>query len=172
MVRILKDPLLTAATVATVLARIALGIGMIGLSAAMAAAVFRPDLLATPPLIGIGRGNQDHIPAAALAIVALTIAAFALLFDFAARLARIIATVGHGDPFTLANAARLNRMAWLAMSVTAINIAQTLMSMYLPTNGMDTHMSLTALVVGLLLFILARVFRHGAAMREDLEGTV
>ena len=24
----------------------------------------------------------------------------------------------------------------------------------------------------LILFILARVFRHGAAMREDLEGTV
>ncbi len=26
--------------------------------------------------------------------------------------------------------------------------------------------------LALLLFILARVFRHGAAMRDDLEGTV
>src|SRR5687768_8743542 len=127
MVHIVKDPLLTAATVATVLARIALAIGMIGLSAALAAAVFRPDLLGTPPIIGIGRGKQDDIPGAALLIVALTIAAFALLYDFAARLAKIIATVRQGDPFTLANAARLNRMAWLAMSVLAINIAQTLM---------------------------------------------
>jgi hypothetical protein len=167
-----KDPLLTAATVATVLARIALVIGMIGLSAALAAAAFRPDLLGTPPIIGIGRGKQDDIPAAALVIVALTIAAFVLLYDFAAQLAKIIATVRHGDPFTLANAARLSRMAWLAMSVLGINIAQTLMSMYLPSNGMDTKVSLTGLVVGLLLFILARVFRHGAAMREDLEGTV
>lgn len=172
MVQIVKDPLLTAATVATVLARIALVIGMIGLGATLTAAVFRPDLLASGPLIGIGSGKQDDIPAAALAIVALTIAAFALLYDFAARLAKIIATVGHGDPFTLANGARLNRMAWLAMSVLGINIAQTLMSMYLPSNGMDTHMSLTGLAVGLVLFILARVFRHGAAMREDLEGTV
>jgi hypothetical protein len=172
MVRMVKDPLLTAARVATVLARIALGIGMIGLSATLAAAVFRPDLLATPPLIGIGSGQQDDIPVAALAIVALTIAAFALLFDFAARLARIIATVGHGDPFTLANAARLTRMAWLAMIVQGINVTQTLMSTYLESNGMNTPLSLTALVVGLLLFILARVFRHGAAMREDLVGTV
>jgi hypothetical protein len=171
MVHIVKDPLLTAATVATVLARIALVIGMIGLSATLAAAVFRPDLLA-PPLIGIGRGGQDHLPVAALLIVALTIAAFALLYDFAARLARIVATVRHGDPFTLANAARLNRMAWLAMTVLGINIVQTLMCMYLPTNGLDTHMSLTGLAVGLVLFILARVFRHGAAMREDLQGTV
>ena len=37
---------------------------------------------------------------------------------------------------------------------------------------MDTHMSLTGLAVGLVLFILARVFRQGAAMRADLEGTV
>ncbi|HSG34266.1 MAG TPA: DUF2975 domain-containing protein [Sphingomonadaceae bacterium] len=172
MPKTFKDPLLTAATVATVLARIALAIGMIGLAAALAAAVFRPDLLATPPLIGIGSGKQDDIPVAALVIVALTIAAFALLYDFAARLARIIATVRHGDPLTLANAARLSRMAWLAMSVQGINIAQTLMSMYLPNTGMDTHMSLTGLAVGLVLFILARVFRYGATMREELEGTV
>ena len=172
MVHIVKDPLLTAATVATVLARIALAIGMIGLSATLFAAVFRPDLFETHLLVGIGSGKQDNVPVAALASVALTIAAFALLYDFAARLAKIIATVGHGDPFTFANAARLSRMAWLAMGVLGINIAQTLMSMYLPSNGMDTHMSFTGLAVGLVLFILARVFRHGAAMREDLAGTV
>ena len=31
---------------------------------------------------------------------------------------------------------------------------------------------LTGFLIVLVLFILARVFRHGAAMREDLEGTV
>ena len=169
---IAKDPLLTATKVATVLARIALVIGMIGLAATLAVAVFQPDLLGKPPLIGIGRGSQDDIPPAAMTIVALTIAAFALLYDFAAQLAKIVATVREGDPFTLANAARLNRMAWLAMGVLGINIVQTLMSMYLPSNGMDTKMSLTGLAVGLVLFILSRVFRHGAAMREELEGTV
>jgi hypothetical protein len=172
MVRIVKDPLLTAATVATVLARIALVIGMIGLSATLAAAVFRPELLGMPPIIGIGSGKQDDIPGASLAIVLLTIAAFALLYDFAGRLAKIIATVRHGDPFTLANAARLTRMTWLAMIVQGINVSQTLMSTYLESNGMNTPISLTGLFVGLLLFILARVFRHGAAIRDDLEGTV
>ena len=29
-----------------------------------------------------------------------------------------------------------------------------------------------SILLTLILFILARVFRHGAAMREDLEGTV
>jgi hypothetical protein len=108
---IVKDPLLTATKVATVLARIALVIGMIGLATTLAAAVLQPDLLGKPPLIGIGRGSQHDIPAAAMTIVALTIAAFALLYDFAAQLDKIVATVRQGDPFTLANAARLNRMA-------------------------------------------------------------
>ena len=31
---------------------------------------------------------------------------------------------------------------------------------------------MTAWLLVVILFILARVFRHGAAMREDLEGTV
>lgn len=172
MTHIVKDPLLTATTVATVLARIALVVGMIGLCAALAAAVFRPDLLAKPPLIGIGSGKQDDIPMASLVIVALTITTFTLLYNFAAQLAKIVATVRHGDPFTLANAARLTRMAWLAVSVQGINVSQTLISTYLPSNGMNTPISLTGLAVGLVLFILARVFRHGAAMREDLEGTV
>jgi hypothetical protein len=136
--------------------------------------VFRPDLLATPPLIGIGSGRQDDIPGGALLIVALTIAAFALLYDFAARLAKVIATVGHGDPFTLANAARLTRMAWLAVTVQAINVVQSLLSTYVSsaTFQMNVTVSLTGLAVGLVLFILARVFRRGAEMREDLAGTV
>ena len=116
MPRIVKDPLLAATTVVTVLARIALVIGMIGLTATLAAATFSPDLL-KPPLIGIGRGGQDNLPIAALLIVALTIAAFALLYDFAAQLARIVATVRDGDPFTLANAARLSRMNRLVQSI-------------------------------------------------------
>jgi len=174
MPHIVKDPLLTATTAATVLARIALVIGMIGLTATLAATLFRPDLLETHVLVGIGSGRRDNIPALAFVMVALTIAAFALLYDFAARLAQIIATVGHGDPFTLANAARLKRMAWLAVTVQAINISQSLMSTYVSRDGfsMDVHVSLTGLAVGLVLFILARVFRHGAAMREDLDGTV
>ena len=36
----------------------------------------------------------------------------------------------------------------------------------------DFGLSGGMILLTLVLFILARVFRHGAAMREDLEGTV
>ena len=36
----------------------------------------------------------------------------------------------------------------------------------------DAGLDLSGIVLVVVLFILARVFRHGAAMRADLEGTV
>jgi hypothetical protein len=172
MVHIVKDPLLTAATVATVLARIALVIGMIGLGATLAAAVFRPDLLASGPLIGIGSGKQDHIPTAALAIVALTIAAFALLYDFAARLAKIIATVGHGDPFTLANR-RTAEPHGLAGDERTGDQHRADTDVHVPPEQRDGHAHVPHRSRGRArLFILARVFPPRRGMREELEGTV
>ena len=56
------------------------------------------------------------------------------------------------------------------------------MVMYLDSTIGDAHDKLKidtdfgfdggGILLILILFILARVFRHGAAMREDLEGTV
>jgi hypothetical protein len=37
---------------------------------------------------------------------------------------------------------------------------------------MDAGIDFGGVLTALLLFILARVFREGAAMRKDLEGTV
>ena len=36
----------------------------------------------------------------------------------------------------------------------------------------DFDFTLTGLLLAIVLFILARIFRHGVEMREDLEGTV
>jgi len=37
---------------------------------------------------------------------------------------------------------------------------------------LEFDLDMTGVLLVLILFILARVFRHGAAMRADLEGTV
>ena len=36
----------------------------------------------------------------------------------------------------------------------------------------DAGLDIEGLLMVIVLFILARVFKHGASMREDLEGTV
>jgi hypothetical protein len=82
-----------------------------------------------------------------------------------------------------ANAQRLTSMAWLLFGVhvayglpqlATINVARVTVngySSYKQSFKFDA-LDLTGILMVLTLFILARVFRQGAALREDLEGTV
>ena len=103
----------------------------------------------------------------------------ALSFYFLRHLRRIVDSVSQGDPFVPVNADRLRHMAWLALAMQAALIAVTPIVMWfdaLPHKQNVHHnsdgISFGALVLALLLFILARVFRRGTEMRDELEGTV
>lgn len=87
---------------------------------------------------------------------------------FLRTLWQIVGTVAAGSPFTGANADRLTRMAWLALLLKGASVAR---SVALGTAETSVDGS-GSLLLALTLFILARVIRQGAAMREDLEGTV
>lgn len=105
----------------------------------------------------------------------LIVILFALGFQFLRTLRRIVVSVEIGNPFTTANADRLRVMAWLALAIQAVSIIATMLSTY--TGGKESEIdatmsAFTGILVALVLFILARVFRVGAEMREELEGTV
>ena len=174
-----KDPLLMSAKVLTIIVRIGLVIGMIALGVGMAgiAAVgtgWVPDNVQIE--FGIGE-NSDAVGAAVLAMFGGLIA-LGLSYDFVAKLAQVIDTVGDGDPFTIENAARLTRMAWLALAVQIVSFAAGLLGTWAEEQfdqgdlSIDMDMSLTGIALAITLFILARVFREGARMRDELEGTV
>lgn len=105
----------------------------------------------------------------------------ALVFVFFGKLRGIIDTVAAGDPFVPENADRLNAMGWLQIGIYLLGIAASVAAgLAAQWAGQFTEVEIdgsleldvpSALLI-LVLFILARVFRHGAAMRDDLEGTV
>lgn len=112
-------------------------------------------------------------------LLMLGIAMAILGFFFFRLLRRIVDSVGDGDPFVPVNADRLRSMAWLSLALQAVMIAATPLMIWfdaLPEKPNVHHgesgFSVGALVTALLLFILARVFRVGSQMREELEGTV
>ena len=92
------------------------------------------------------------------------------------KLLAIVATVREGDPFVAANAQRLQVIAWvlLALNVLSIVIGAIGQSVSTPAHPvhLDAGFSINGWLTVLLTFLLARVFAKGAAMREDLEGTV
>lgn len=113
-------------------------------------------------------------PIIVLLLVVITLLALAIVFLF--NLRRIILSVGEGDPFIPVNARRLARMGWITVIMQFAAFPATALAGWVQQSiddlNVDFEFSLTGLLLALILFILARVFRQGAAMREDLEGTV
>ncbi|MFC4594529.1 DUF2975 domain-containing protein [Sphingobium tyrosinilyticum] len=109
-------------------------------------------------------------------VVALAALICLLIYFFLRYLRRIVASVGEGDPFTPANADRLRAMAWLSASVHLLAIPIAVLRHWAvslsPHFRFDMQTPFSGLFLALILFILARVFREGARMREELDGTV
>lgn len=108
--------------------------------------------------------------------------AIALSFRFVQLLGRIIGSVREGEPFAFRNVRRLNEMAILALAYQVVFGLAFLFGAgdfnfmkFGPLAGLFSTsggLSLNSLVLALVLFVLARVFRHGAQMHDDLAGTV
>ena len=92
------------------------------------------------------------------------------------RLVAMVETVRAGDPFVVANANRLQTMAWalLALQLLSILVGAIAKAISSPANPikLDAGFSISGWLAVILTFLLARVFAAGTRMREDLEGTV
>lgn len=119
-------------------------------------------------------------PAAVVGIVLSMAVSLGALFLFFGKMRAIIRSAREGDPFVPENARRLNAMAWLILAHEFAAVIIGELRLYLVNivdeqggHTIDYNLyDLDGLLVVLVLFMLARVFRHGAAMREDLEATV
>lgn len=172
------DPLLLAAKL---IVGFAIGIMifamvMIGLGLGALATVERAEIIGQLAKVG-APANMAWLVAAALAL------ALGLLFlgvRFMIELFGIMDTVGTGDPFAPENGNRLSRMGWLAIGAQGLVLALMgvvkVLEPYAVKAGkpidLEFDLDMSGVLLVLILFILARVFRHGAAMRADLEGTV
>ena len=91
-------------------------------------------------------------------------------------LLRIVDSVRAGDPFIAQNAARIQTIAWLVLTAEVLHliVGRIVEFVSTPAHPFDvgSRFTLTPWIAVLMLFVLARVFDHGARMHDDLEGTV
>lgn len=184
MTQLKKDPVLAIATmlirllqVFTIIGMAALFVGGIGIliwqgKLLMELAVAYPEI-------------SSSFPYLLTAFLFSMLPLLALFWLQLSRIRAIVGTVEEGNPFVRINGVRLRFIAilifiqQLAVFLIAPLIAgmQYAAGRYAGSGGdefktIDFEISLTALLVGLLLIILGRVFEQGADMQEDLEGTV
>ena len=109
----------------------------------------------------------------ALALIGIP-AGFALHQIFT-RLHAVVATVRAGDPFVAANADRLQRIGWALLVLQLLDLALGGIGVVFDRLGVDYATwtpGFTGWIAVLMIFVLARVFRIGAAMSDDLALTV
>tara|TARA_B100000678_G_C18124879_1_gene468235 strand:+ start:173 stop:712 length:540 start_codon:yes stop_codon:yes gene_type:complete len=123
-----------------------------------------------------GTISHGALFALVMALLAGSAGLLALGVHFLRLLHRIVMSVTKGDPFAPVNADRLRHMAWTALAIQAGSLVMIFVvarfGSLTDRIGIHSDVSLDGLLVALLLFVLARIFAHGAAMRDDLEGTV
>jgi hypothetical protein len=104
------------------------------------------------------------------------LAALGLIWSAVQSLLGMIRAVEDGDTFDASNADRLEKIAANILGLQMLGWIAALVGSPIggDINGFDVGLKLSpgGIAVVLMLFILARVFRQGAVMRDDLEGTV
>ena len=176
---LVKDPLLAAARIILIFFIAVLGIAAAAVTLGAPIVLFFKDrVLAALADEGV-KGAEAIFPALPLVMLAIA-ALLALGIYFLVLLRRIVNSVGDGDPFIPENATRLSRMGWLALlgQVASIPLGGAVVWIARiveddPKVRVDEFgFSGSGILLVLILFILARVFRRGAEMRGELEGTV
>jgi len=174
---VLKCPLLAAGKLMTVLLQVFSCLIIIGATVGIPLITLNASRIEDGLALSAS-GDVSSVVTAIDALLLLAIQGASLLFTFARLLGRIIDTVGLRDPFVPVNADRLRSMGWLALAFQLLAIPLAALSLYigvqLPAAALhvDTDISFNCVMMAIVLFILARVFRRGTEMREELEGTV
>ncbi len=176
-----NDLLLLAGKVLTVFMQIIMAIIAAVIPLVILALIFAREQIEAGIAEELGEATIAFPLWPAVGVLALCLVAVAAIFVFFGKLRAIIGTVGDGDPFLPENATRLNLMAWLLLAVQLVSIPIAALGLFVADWAnefdnahitIDNGLDLTGILMVIILFILARVFKHGAAMRDDLEGTV
>ena len=173
---IVRDPLLNTTRVVLF---IILGIvGFVGVALALASAAL--PLWWDDALGAIVRErptvSPDGLQPMLLVLFAGIIVILGLVWTVVRKLIAIVGTVSEGDPFVRANAIRLRSIGWLLIAIELGGIPVALLASrvadHFGDNDVTYEISVSGLLAILMTFVLARVFKRGAEMREELEGTV
>jgi hypothetical protein len=86
------------------------------------------------------------------------------------RLLAVVETVRSGDPFVPENAVRLNTIAWCVLINELLRLTFGILAATMNAAGsnIEWEFSATGWLAVVLLFVLARVFEEGTALRDDL----
>lgn len=155
-------------------------LGLVAASALLVVGVAIALIVAWPEVMAGFKDSPEFIDVAALRfpVGILMLLLFGILAATAYLIRQLQALVASAasNPFIPANAVRLRRIGWALVVTQLLAIPLGWTAGSIAKAGSDFGdmggISLEGLLAILLAFVLAAVFEQGAAMRDELEGTV
>lgn len=150
------------------------GIGVPAVLIGLAVGFAAPDQFLTAARAG-GSGSPEAMLMWMQIALPMTAPMIVLVHIIFTRLIAIIDSIGGGTAFSTLNADRLRTIAWALLGTQSIDLVVGLYTVWVSEQTgeyMGWGFGLTGWLAVLLLFVLAHMFREGAVMREELEGTV
>ncbi|MGH7638521.1 MAG: DUF2975 domain-containing protein [Gemmatimonadaceae bacterium] len=145
-----------------------------GIGLMLVVSIASPELLFGA--LGVRAAGWGTTTLAMRAIMLVGLAGAFIAHRILTGLLQIVDSVRDSQPFVLENAERLNAIAWWLLGAELLHLVVGVLASLASTPAqpidIDWTFSFTPWIAVLLLFVLARVFAHGARMREDIEGTV
>lgn len=90
-------------------------------------------------------------------------------------IAALLESTRRGDPFASGNVGHLYAIGWSLLGLQALELPAALLRTFFPGMGSAApsgDISIVGWMAVLMVFALTRVYRAGATMRADLDGTV
>ena len=157
-----------------------LTLGLIIAATLIVAAVAVALVVAWPEVMTEIRGTPEFIDATTMrfplgVLMLLLVAILAAAGHIIRQLQALVASAAR-DPFIIAYAVPLRRIGWALVAVQLLAIPLHWTASSIAHAGSEFSemggVSISSLLAILLAFVLAAVFEQGAAMRDELEGTV
>jgi hypothetical protein len=156
---------------------LALGAVVVGLGVVMVAPAVLAQLDIPPELHDV-----PMLPLLGAALFAVAGGLICMIFVLLAvrATAGIVDTAVAGDPFIGENAERLKRIGWCLLGVMVVQFLTMMAVVMIVPDNLPEGVNISGgsepdpvgLLAVLLVFVLARIFKHGTRMRDELEGTV
>ena len=173
----MSRPFSAALPIANVVLRILIVLNWLYGAAILALLVAMPTERWIMTALGLSPSPEaDRLILGLRAVAVVGLAAIPLNYVVLKRLRAIVETVRAGDPFVVANAHRLQAIAWALLALQLLSLVVGAIGKAISTPELpfdfDAGFSINGWLAVLLTFVLARVFAEGTRMREDLAGTV
>jgi hypothetical protein len=163
----LGDGLLVVAVIVLVTALIGVALSIMGAAVALATTFATGDVIGHP---------LTHAAWNPVGSLLLAIAALAIIAGGIADVLQIIVTVAERKAFDPANARRITRLAWRLIELALLGWIAGWLGLPIGGSANGFHIAVDMggnnIAFALVLFVLARVFRHGNRLQDEVEGTV